>query len=797
MLDPRWAKVLADLWNNKTRTFLTILTIAVGVFAVGFISSTAIIIMDDMQADYQSANAHGAQIYCEPFNDDLLPAARQTPGVQDVEGRSGLSARILRGAEKIAIELAAIPPLDDMRIDRLRPQAAGEPLKLADQELFLERSAMSALPVKAGDILTLELADGRTRDLRVAAWVHDVSGIPYVFWGRVVAYVTPETMQWLGGSRDYTQMLVTVTENPTDQAHVTAVAQAVADKIKKSGREVYQVFVYQPGRHFAHDITQGVMFILSVLGAIVLFLSAFLVINTITALLGQHVRQIGIMKAIGGLAFQIAGMYLALVMSFGAVSLMLAVPLGAVAAFATAQGLSQFLNFDLGPFRIPARTVLLQVGVALLVPLLAALVPVLNSVRVTVREAISTYGLGKGHFGRGWLDRALERVRFLSRPSLISLRNTFRRKFRLGLTLSTLTLGGAIFIAVFNLWTAFDILMVEVQGYVLSDVNISLERAYRLQRIETTLMDIPGVVGVEGWGVSSAQFLSKDKSSAVEVVFFAPPADSTLIKPVITSGRWLAPGDENAIVVGNHLLKERPDLKVGDEVLVKVEDKEYTWHIVGIYKLVGNVAPPLVYTNYDYLARICNETGAVYELRVVTSPQDGATQKRIAKISEARLKEVGVRVSQITTGVEWRAQQGATIDVLVYFLLVMALLIALVGGLGLMGTMSMNVMERSREIGVMRAIGASNPAIFQLVIVEGVLIGLISWVLAVLLSVPITWVLNAGVGTAVMTIPMDFTFGWNGVTIWLGGVLGLSALASALPAWNAMQLTVREVLAYE
>jgi putative ABC transport system permease protein len=111
--------------------------------------------------------------------------------------------------------------------------------------------------------------------------------------------------------------------------------------------------------------------------------------------------------------------------------------------------------------------------------------------------------------------------------------------------------------------------------------------------------------------------------------------------------------------------------------------------------------------------------------------------------------------------------------------------------------MSMNVLERSREIGVLRAVGASNAAVLRLVIVEGMIIGLISWILAFLLSIPITLVLNAGVGAAILTTPLDFTFGLNGLVLWLGVVTVIAALASALPALNAMRLTVREVLAYE
>lgn len=114
-----------------------------------------------------------------------------------------------------------------------------------------------------------------------------------------------------------------------------------------------------------------------------------------------------------------------------------------------------------------------------------------------------------------------------------------------------------------------------------------------------------------------------------------------------------------------------------------------------------------------------------------------------------------------------------------------------------MGTMSMNVLERSREIGVLRAVGASNFAILRLVMVEGLLIGWLSWGLGLLVSIPITVGLNAGVGASILTVPLDFTFGLNGILIWLGLVTGIAALASILPAWNAMRLTIREVLAYE
>jgi putative ABC transport system permease protein len=172
-------------------------------------------------------------------------------------------------------------------------------------------------------------------------------------------------------------------------------------------------------------------------------------------------------------------------------------------------------------------------------------------------------------------------------------------------------------------------------------------------------------------------------------------------------------------------------------------------------------------------------------------------QERVAQALETNFRRAGIQISEITTGTEMIAQNTAQTDVLVSFLLVMAVLISLVGGVGLMGTMSMNVLERTREIGVMRAIGASDGAVLQLVIVEGMLIGVISWVLGALLALPIGMLLANVVGAAILNSPLDFVFSLDGFLVWLAGVLVLSALASLLPAHNAARLAIREVLAYE
>jgi putative ABC transport system permease protein len=164
---------------------------------------------------------------------------------------------------------------------------------------------------------------------------------------------------------------------------------------------------------------------------------------------------------------------------------------------------------------------------------------------------------------------------------------------------------------------------------------------------------------------------------------------------------------------------------------------------------------------------------------------------------QALYAERGVQVSSTQLSADFIQNQKAQTDIFVYFMLVMATLIAAVGGLGLMGTMSINVLERTREIGVMRAIGASNGDIQGIVIVEGMVVGLISWLISILLSIPITVVLTTGVGLAILTAPMPAVYSLSGIFAWLIGILIIGTLASALPARRASSLTVRDTLAYE
>ena len=797
-MSSRWKKVWADFWGNKSRTTIIILTIMVGTFAVGFNANLGSYMLQSMDGDYLSANPAEATIYTSSFEDDLVKTAREVPGVDAVEGRSNASAHLIPDkGEPISIQFTGIEDSKDLTLNQLKPNWGEESIpKFSNKEVVIDASAAS-LGYKVGDSLIIELENGTRRELKLAGYVHDVTGFPYNLAQMINAYVTPDTLEWLGGSRDYSVLAVSVAENQTDAEHVTQIAQTVADRMKKAGKEVYFVNVYQPGHHFAWNITQGIFFILGVLGYMTVVLSFFLIINTITAFMTQQTRQIGIMKSVGGGTSQVFGMYIVLVLGFGLVALLIAIPLASLAAKSLGGGMAAYLNFYPLPFLGYPSTMIQQAIVALLIPMLAALWPVYNSVRITVREAITDYGIGGNAKGR---DRSVsKKALFIPRPMRLSLRNVFRRKVRLALTLFSLVLGGAIFIGVYNMWASFDKVIEDIQGYFLADINVSFGRYYRYDEVASLANSVPGVSSVEGWSEYPGTLVSDTdkKAAGTQILFVAPPSTSTLIDPIITAGRWLATGDENAIVIGNHLLNIFPNLRIGDTLTIEIDGKKTTWHIIGFYTITGNVNPPLLYVNYEYLSRLVGAPGQVYSLRVLTTNHDAVTQKRVNDQLLALYKDRGIQVGSTQLGADFINSQKSSTNILVYFMLTMAGLIAIVGGLGLMGTMSINVLERTREIGVMRAVGASNSDIQGIVIAEGMVVGLISWAISILFAIPITAVLCFGVGMAILTAPMPAVYGLTGIVAWLIFTLVLATIASALPARRASRLTVRDTLAYE
>ena len=652
--------------------------------------------------------------------------------------------------------------------------------------------------VKVGDTVLVESPNGRQRELLVAGVIHDPGQMQASWSGQGIAYISRNTLDWFGVSRDFDELHVVAAGKNLPRSELNLLAQQIRNKVEKSGRTVYYTFIPPPGKHPAAESVEPIMMILGILGILSLILSGLLVVNTMQALLTQQVRQMGIMKAIGARNGQIMGIYLGMVLAFGLLSLAVAVPLGALGAQGFTRFMAKLLNFDAGGLGIPPHVLATEVAIGLAVPVLAALYPIITAARITPREAMSDYGLAASRSRVAPAGRGEQKARLklpLARPTLLSLRNTFRRKGRLVLTLTTLVLAGAIFIAVFSVRDSVLKTIDVMYEYVDYDALVVFRREHRIDFVESEALKVPGVAVAEGWRFDTARRMRPDGTESDPVFLRAPRADSLLIKPRVTEGRWLLPDDENAVVINTMLLKDEPDIKVGSDIRLKIYGRETDWHVVGIVS--GTPPMPMLHVNYPYTARLLGAVDRAGVVIVKAQERDPASQVRLAKALEEHFKDLGMEASFRQTSDEERTQIIGRFSVLITFLLIMAVLLAVVGAIGLTGTMSLNVLERTREIGVMRAIGASDGSVFQIVVVEGLLIGLMSWFFGALVAYPMGKLLSDAIGSITMKTSMDYVFSTSGLVMWLVIASVLAVLASLLPARNASRVSVRDVLAYE
>ncbi|MCE7939006.1 ABC transporter permease [bacterium] len=801
-LPPRWRKVWRDLWLHRSRTVLVVVSIAVGVFAVGVVAGTRQILARELEASFASINPASATLQTlAPFGSDLVRSVAAMPAVAEAEGRRTVYVR-LETAPGVwtNVQLIAIPDFRAITLDRVLPVTGAWPPP--ERGVLIERSAIGLVQHAVGDDVVIKTPSGRRKTMRLAGLAFDAYALPYTLDGVAFGYITYDTLAWLGEPRDYNELHLTVAENRHDRDHITDVVEQVRDKVERDGRAIFFMTIPEPGKHPLDSTIQGMLLLLGVMGALALGLSGFLVTNTVAALLAQETWQIGVMKAIGAQRQQIAGMYAGMVAAYGALALVVAVPTGILGTRAFTQLMAGYLNLTVSDARVPPAVLALQVGIALVVPLVAAAVPIVAGTRISVREAIAAYGLGTGRFGTHRLDRWVERVRGLSRPTLLSLRNTFRRKARLTLTLATLTMAGAMFIATFSVNASLTRTLDGMLELWQWDIAAQFSQSYRVERLRNAALSVPGVVAAEGWSYTTARHTSATGgggssllSFSVPLIVFAPPAESRLIKPPLIRGRWLVPQDEQAIVVTTGVLDDQAGLDVGGRLALRIGGRDTTWTVVGVTQGIGPM--PFVYANYPYFSALVREAGRAQWLAVVTDRHDPEALGGIAEQLEAELEQAGLRVGLIAEIHQERAEVAAIFEGILALLLVMVGLLAVVGGLGLAGTMSLNVIERTREIGVMRAIGASDLALLRIFVTEGMLIGFLSWALALVVSVPLSIAITRALGGALLGSALKTVFSPVGAAAWLGIVLVVAALASVLPARSATRVSVRSVLAYE
>lgn len=792
---PRWRKLGRDLWTERGRAVLMVVAVAVSVMGLGSVLGAYAILSRELPRNYlETRPAAGAFELSKGVEPELVAEVRALPGIADADLGDIVLGRAKVGEDWIPLLLFVVDDFDAMRLNTFtRVSGAWPP---PEGTMLIERSAVQMLRVGEGGSVLVKPPNAGSREVRVSGLVHDPGLAPAWQEREGYGYITRSTLAWLGESSELHELRVTMSENPHELAAVEASATKLASWLAERGHVVEQVRVPPPGRHPHQSQMTGVLFLLLAFSMMALALSGILVATSVAAMLSRQVREIGVMKTIGARTSQIAALYAALIAVLGAIAVALAVPPGIAGALALANMSARMLNFTLASTAIPGWVFLVEGAAGIFVPLLVAAVPIVRFSRVTVREAIDRYGAALPSPGRHWFS--LTTRPWMSRLTVLSLRNTFRRRTRLLLVLTLLAAGGAMFMTALNVSRGWERIVDRVYENRSYDVEIRLNSP---AAIAGRLRDVPGVRTVEEWGYQRTAFF---RPGAVDVVrtypdgshgslaILGPPANTALIEFPLLAGRWLEPGDTDAVVLNHMVLGQAPGTKVGDSITLSVEGRPTRWRVVGIVEEVGS--PGVLYVTDHALARAGNVHGKARMLRIATTAGSPEARAGVVRSLESRLAAEGVSVEAVVPLAMLRTAMGDHVAVLIRMLLAMAGLMVTVAALGLASAMGINVVERTREIGVMKTLGATSRQITGLVMGEALAIALMSWVTAVAVSVPLTALVGKVVGMLAFRLRLPLVVDVPAAVVWSVLVVVLGIVAALVPARRASTLTVSDAL---
>jgi putative ABC transport system permease protein len=775
-----WRKAIRDFWQERARTALVVLAIALGISAFAAVLSSYAILTRELDQGYLATNPASAVLRVDSIDNDLVKAILQNPEVSDAEPRRTIGGQIKSGpVQWHNLILFVVEDYGNIRVSKLVPERGSWPP--ATGEILIERDAFQVAKANIGDAVTVKTANGVEQPLVISGSVHDVGQAQARMENIVYGYINLATLVQLGEEPRFDQLNILVAQNRFDEDHIRRVAADVERLIKSRGHDVRRVEIPQPGKHPHSDLMGLLLLAMSSFGLFVLVLSGIIVINLLTAMMASQVRQIGVMKAIGGTRWQVARIYFGQALFLGIAAVIVSIPPGIVGSRALCCYMAMFLNFDINSFAVPFWVYLLVALIGIVAPLIAAVYPVWRGTAMPVRVALSDFGLSQANFGASAFDRALARIGGTFSLVAFAIRNSFRRRARLVLTLLTLAAGGLFFLSALNIRASMVNTLDHMFAARKSDLAVSFAKPYEFQTIQKAVSNTPGVTRAEGWFTTEASL--GDRRFGI----VALPGDTQLLDFDIIEGRKLTSQDTDAIVINNALAGREPKMRVGQTVTLRIGGEEKAWRVVGLAREAFAPSP----VGYIPL------TGMVNSLRLALDNTDPDAISELKAQLDRNLEAQGVRARGSSTKAESRFAFDEHMLMIYVFLIVTSAIVGGVGGLGLMTTMSLNVLERRREMGVMRALGATPRIVWLMIVAEGIVVGVLSWAIAALLAWPISKAIGDFLVGMLFRSGLDFTFEPLGLVIWMLVSIALSAVASFLPAWRASRITVREALAYE
>ncbi|GCF08955.1 FtsX-like permease family protein [Dictyobacter arantiisoli] len=562
-------KSITDITRRKLRAALIIVGISISVLGLTAIFTANDTISRALAYSADRSTAPDIEIMVEQGSYNLAPILKKVANVKLLQVDSLFDSRwnINAAPGQADITIYGYADMQHVAISPFELTSGRYPQK---GEIVLESGDASIQPVAIGNTITLNTSHSDVT-LKVVGFTRTLGLTNPAVTGSAQGYVSNDTITLLG---EKVANHIQVKAFNANSAKITQTINALTSVLMAHHVQVKDAHYDTDPIELSKRQLNGFVLATQVLAVGALVLTCFLIINIMSTLIAEQTKVIGTMKAIGGTRGKILRSYLFSVLIYGLLGTLIGIPLGAYAGYRLTLYQTANITLILGPYQLSWQSLLISLIAGVVVPLVAAIIPLWNGTSITVRDAISAYGVKVRRTEQVQSSRLGRILGLAPQTFWLGWRGMFRKPGRAWVTLAALVLAGIAFFSV-------QIATYSIQQYTLNfyaPYNYDVWATVRPQpksTFDSALQSIPNVKRIERFG----QQAFTTKWGVLQVKAF--DADTQLYTHHILDGRWLQESDTQPLVLSDNVLA-RTGLHVGDTItLVDQQNKSTRWHIIG------------------------------------------------------------------------------------------------------------------------------------------------------------------------------------------------------------------------
>jgi putative ABC transport system permease protein len=789
-MNAKLKKVFGDLRLNPGRSALVILALVIGLWGVGSIFVSYSILKNDLNENFSRTRPAHVIVTSKNYDRLDLTEFRNRPEIENAEFRDLSIQRIeVSPSRWLPLWIFGVEDFTHFNLAQIYNEEGNK--TPAPGTMLMERDGQNVSDLKVGSRAKVRVG-GQIVEVPITGISFDPAQAPATQDAFIYSYVDKKTYTEITGEAA-NQRLIFRLKNIRTKHDVQAAAETILDDFVRLGIAVDTVTIPKPNEHPHQFQLNTLLALQGSIGLLAFLMGAVLVSQLMVAILAQQVRQIGVLKAVGASRLQVLKIYITLVLLFGAGAGIIAIPLALISGYAFAEFVSNILNFEVLTVTLPLQLYFILIAAGLLLPILLSLPALLKGTNVSVHDALSDYGIRPATYAHkaGTVAKILR-----SHRMQLAFRNTMRRKKRLAITVATMALGVAIFSTGFNVRQALVVFLSNSRDSMKHDVQVVFKDQIPLAHALAPFDSIPNVSRIEAWNGGKGRLQTISISTTKGIGIVALPYDTDLVNWDVIKGRWLKAPDELEFVMNQRAVETFGNVVVGEYYPIDIRGKLLKGKLVGVVKEFDVEKIYIDKNQYDALA---NPDHLVNSLMFVAENNDYNRIITLKKDIEKAIVSSDLNVFYVVSQAERAQIIYNHLDIILTIITFLALLVLVVGALGMASATGINIMERTREIGVMRAIGATPKMIYGLFVAEGMVMSVAGISLGLLLGLPLSIAASAFFGDLILGagVPLDFAFSKLGFLITLALNLTFAWLASRIPARQAIKVSTREALAYE